>query len=107
MVMKKNIVGTILSALVIALLVWIASMVFSFSFMDWGLFIGIGLSVVVFFFNSRGGALSKGAALEASEAAWKVQKDNNNELEAEVGYVFYGSLLFTIVSLVLILIKYF
>ncbi|WP_456270963.1 hypothetical protein [Bacillus sp. AK031] len=105
--MKKNILGTVISALVIALLVWIASKVLSFSYVDWSFFIGLGISVIVFFFNSRGGVMSKGATLEASEAAWKVQKDNGNELEAEVGYIFYGSLLFTIVSLVWMLITYF
>jgi hypothetical protein len=103
--MKKNILGTVISALVIALLVWIASMVFSFSYMEWSFFIGLGLTVALYFFNSRGGALSKGATLDASEASWKIQKDN--ELEVEVGYVFYGSLLFTIVNLIVLLITYF
>jgi hypothetical protein len=103
--MKKKILGTVISAAVIALLVWVVSKVLSFSYMEWSFFIGLGLSVVVFFFSSRGGALSKGATLDASEAAWKVQKDN--ELEAEVGYVFYGTLLFTVVSLIMMLITYF
>lgn len=103
--MKKTIIGSVLSALVIALLVWIASKVLSFSYMDWSFFIGLALSVVLFFFNSRGGAFSKGVSLEMSEANWKVQK--GNELEVEVGFVFYGSLLFTVVSFIMILITYF
>ena len=103
--MKKNILGTIISALVIALLVWIASKILSFSYTEWSFFIGLGLSVILFFFNSRGGALSKGISLEASESNWKIER--GNELEAEVGFVFYGSVLFTLFSLVLMLITYF
>jgi hypothetical protein len=93
------------SAVAIALIVWVASIIFSFSYGEWSFFIGLGLTVVLFFFNSSGGALSKGATLEASEAGWKIQKDN--ELKTNVGGVFYGSVLFTVISFFLMVITYF
>jgi hypothetical protein len=68
-------------------------------------FIGLGLSIKLFFFNSSGGALSKGANFEVSEANWKIQKDN--EMKTNVGAVFYGSVLFTILSFILMMITYF
>jgi hypothetical protein len=103
--MKKNIIGTIISAGVIGILVWIATMVLSISYMDWSFFIGLAISVVLFFFNSSGGALSKGATLDASTAGWKVQQDN--ELKANVGFVFFGAVLYTIVSFVMMIITYY
>lgn len=103
--MKKNIIGTIISAGVIGILVWIATMVLSISYMDWSFFIGLAISVVLFFFNSSGGALSKGATLDASTAGWKVQQDN--ELKANVGFVFFGAVLYTIVSFIMMIITYY
>ncbi|WP_064090919.1 hypothetical protein [Rossellomorea aquimaris] len=102
--MNKLIVGSLISSMAIAFIVWIGSMVFSFSYGEWSFFIGLGLSVVLFFFNSSGGALSKGATLEASEAGWKIQKDN--ELKANVGVFFYGSVLFTVISFIVMMIAY-
>ncbi|MGF2616160.1 hypothetical protein ACQUWN_11215 [Rossellomorea aquimaris] len=103
--MKKNLVGTLISAVVIGLLVWIATMALPISYMDWSFFIGLALSVVLFFFNSSGGVLSKAATLDASTAGWKVQQDN--ELKANVGFVFYGAVLYTIVSFVVMIITYY
>ncbi|MGD6965708.1 hypothetical protein ACQCVP_04715 [Rossellomorea vietnamensis] len=103
--MKKNIIGTILSAGVIGILVWIAAMVLSISYMDWSFFIGLAISVILFFFNSSGGVLSKAATLDASTAGWKVQQDN--ELKANVGFVFFGAVLYTIVSFVMMIITYY
>jgi hypothetical protein len=105
MQMKKKIIGTLLSAGVFALLVWAASKVLSFSYMEWSFFIGLAVSVVLFFFNSSGGALSKAATLDASTAGWKIQKDN--DLKANVGFVFYGAALFTVVSFIMMMITYF
>jgi hypothetical protein len=103
--MKKIIVWSILLALIIGLIVWGASFIFSFSYSDWGFFIGLGLSVVTYFFNSSGGLLSNMANFEASEANWKIQ--NNNEVKANVGALFYGSVLYTIVTLIIMVISYF
>jgi hypothetical protein len=102
---KKVIGGTIISAIVIAIIVWGASVILSFSYSEWSFFIGLGISVVLFFFNSSGGVLSKGLTMEASEASWKIQKDN--EMKTNVGPVFYGSMLFTIISFILMSITYF
>ncbi|WP_254871237.1 hypothetical protein [Bacillus sp. Marseille-Q1617] len=103
--MKKIIGKSFVSAAVIALIVWVASIIFSFTYGEWSFFIGLGLSVALFFFNSSGGALSKGATMEASEAGWKIQKDN--ELKANVGSVFYGSVLFNVISFFIMMITYF
>lgn len=73
--MKKVIVKTMFSAIIIGILVWVTSFIFSFSYGEWSLFIGLGLSVVIFFFNSSGGTLSKVATHHASESVWKIQKD--------------------------------
>jgi hypothetical protein len=103
--MKKLFFQSILSAVVFGLLTWGASGLFDFSFSEWSFFIGLGLSTVIFFFSSSGGALSKATTLDASLSMWKVQKDN--ELKANVGFIFYGSALFTLFSLILMLVTYF
>ncbi|MFK3960030.1 hypothetical protein [Guptibacillus hwajinpoensis] len=103
--MKKVIIRSVIASLVIGLLVWAASVFISFSFSEWSFFIALGLTIVLYFFNSSGGFLSKGATAEASEAGWKVQEDN--ELKVNVGAVFYGSVLFTIFSLVLTITTYY
>ncbi|MBY0098164.1 hypothetical protein [Mesobacillus maritimus] len=103
--MKKVIVRTILSAIIISIIVWGASYIFSFSYSEWSFFIGLGLSVGIFFFNSSGGTLSKVTTHHASQSVWKIQKDN--ELTATVGAVLYGSVLFTIISLLAMIIIYF
>ncbi|WP_156791357.1 hypothetical protein [Bacillus sp. SG-1] len=103
--MKKNIIGTVISAAVFGVLVWGASLIFSFSFLDWGFFIGLAISVVLFFFNSSGGMLSKNATLDASTAGWKIQQDN--ELKANVGFVFYGAVLFTVISFIMMIVTYY
>jgi hypothetical protein len=103
--MKKLITRTsFITAAVLAIAIWIGSLLFSFSYGEWSFFIGLGLTVGLFFFNSSGGALSKGATLGASEAGWKIQKDN--ELKSNVGSVFYGVLLFTIISFVVMMVTY-
>ncbi|GGK02523.1 hypothetical protein GCM10007063_26040 [Lentibacillus kapialis] len=43
--------------------------------------------------------------MEASESGWKIQKENN-ELKVDVGVVFYGSVLYTIISLIVMIILY-
>ena len=104
--MKKVITWSILSSVIIGIVVWIASIIFSFSFTEWSFFIGLGLSVIIFFFNSSGGSLTKVTTVEASESVWKIQKENN-EMKVNVGIVFYGSVLFTIISLIVMLTIYF
>ncbi|KAA0566732.1 hypothetical protein F0342_01385 [Bacillus sp. CH30_1T] len=104
--MKKFITRTsLVTAAILAIGIWIGSLLFSFSYGEWSFFIGLGITVGLFFFNSSGGALSKGATLEASEAGWKIQKDN--ELKANVGSVFYGAVLFTLISFVIMMVTYF
>ncbi|WP_240628527.1 hypothetical protein [Bacillus salacetis] len=103
--MKKKIIGTLVSAAVFGLLVWAASQILSFSYIEWSFFIGLAVSVILFFFNSSGGALSKAATLNASTAGWKIQKDN--DLKANVGFVFYGVLLFTVISFIMMIITFY
>ncbi|MRG85905.1 hypothetical protein [Salinibacillus xinjiangensis] len=104
--MKKIIIQSLISAVILGVIVWIASFIFSFSYGEWSFFIGLGFSVVIFFFSSSGGALSKVANLEASESSWKIQKDNN-DLKANVGTIFYGSVLYTIISFIVMVILFF
>ncbi|CDQ39944.1 MULTISPECIES: hypothetical protein [Virgibacillus] len=104
--MKKIISWSIISSIIIAIAVWVASIIFTFSYSEWSFFIGLALSVIIFFFNSSsGGAFSKGAALETSEFEWKNQKEKN-EMRANLGVVFYGSVLYTIISLIVIITLY-
>src|SRR5699024_11959075 len=88
--MKKIIGRSILSSIIIAIVVWIASIIFTFSYGQWSFFIGLTLSVVLFFFNSSGGVLSKGATLEAGASGWKKQIERK-EMRAEGGGVLYVS----------------
>ncbi|MCA1065728.1 hypothetical protein QTG56_00205 [Rossellomorea sp. AcN35-11] len=103
--MKKNVGWAVVSAVVIGLLVWGASVLIPFPYSEWSFFIGLGLAVVLFYFSSSGGTLSKGATLEASEAVWKVQKEN--EMKTNVGGVFYGAVLYTVISFVVMIVTYF
>ncbi|RIW37371.1 hypothetical protein D3H55_04885 [Bacillus salacetis] len=102
--MKKNLVGTIVTAAILSILVWVGSILFLFSYKEWSFFIGFTLTIVVFFFSSSGGITSQMANLSASRAYGKVQKDSG--LKANVGFVFYGIVLFTVVSLVVQIITY-
>ncbi|WP_409293141.1 hypothetical protein [Peribacillus sp. SCS-37] len=103
--MKKTILWSFITAIIIGVVVWVASNVIPFTYSEWSFFIGLGLTIIIFFFNSSGGYFSKGATLEASQSSWQVQKDNN-ELKANVGGVFYGSVLYTVVNLILMTIMY-
>ncbi|MDX8344619.1 hypothetical protein [Rossellomorea sp. YZS02] len=95
---------SVVTAAVMAIGIWIGSLLFSFSYGEWSFFIGLGITVVLFFFNSSGGMLSKNATLDASQAGWKIQKDN--ELKSNVGSVFYGVLMFTGISFVVMIVTY-
>lgn len=103
--MKKLILKSIISSIAIGTIVWAASILMSFSFIEWSFFIGMGLSVVLFFLNSSGGSLSKGATFNASMMSRKIQK--NTEMKTTLGPVFYGSVLFTIISFIMMIITYF
>ncbi|GAA0493638.1 hypothetical protein GCM10008986_20140 [Salinibacillus aidingensis] len=104
--MKKVAIHSFIWAVMIAAIVWGASLIFAFSYGEWSFLIGLGLSVVLYFFNSSGGVLSKMAAYEASETGWKIQKDSN-ELKANVGPLFFGSVLYTLISFIATIILYF
>ena len=104
--MKKIVQWAIITSVIIGGVIWIVSEIVPFSYSEWSFFIGLGITVIMFLFNSSGGILSKGAALEASEATWKVQKESN-ELKVNVGGVFYGALLYTIVNFIVMIFIYF
>lgn len=104
--MKKIISWSLVTSIVIGLAVWIASVIVPFSYTEWSFFIGLGLTGILFFFNSSGGFSSKNATLAVSQSVWKVQKDDN-ELKFYGGGVFFGSVLYTVVSLVVMLVVYF
>ena len=104
--MKKIIVWSIATSIIIGLAVWVASALIPFSYTEWSFFIGLALTGIVFFFSSSGGFSAANTTLEVSEAVWKVQKDDNR-LKVNVGGVFYGSVLYTMVSFVVMLVVYF
>ena len=104
--MKKTLIWTISAAIIFALAVWIASEMVPFSYTEWSFFIGLGITGILFLFNSSGGFLSKNLTLDVSETVLKVQKDDN-ELKLHVGGVFYGAVLYTIVSFIVMLAVYF
>lgn len=101
--MKNFFVKILIIALVIALIVWLASVIFSFSYSEWSFFIGLGLTIILLFFNSSGGTTM--ANYEASEAIWKIQK--NEDLKINVGVVFYGSVLYTVAGFIVMIFVYF
>ncbi|HAM81256.1 hypothetical protein [Ornithinibacillus bavariensis] len=103
--MKKMIGMTIAIAIIIAILVWVTSIIFSFPFLGWNFFIGLGLSFILFFFNSKGGFFTKSSALEASSGDLRYTY-GNNDIKANVGVVFYGSVLYTSVCLIHMIILY-
>jgi hypothetical protein len=102
--MKRNLIGTFITAAVLSLVVWIGSLLLLFSYIEWSFFIGFTLCIILFFFNSSGGITSRMANFSASRSYGKVQ--NDNELKANLGFVFYGVVLFTVVSLALQIVTY-
>ena len=95
--MKKFMGKIVMNSLVIALIIWVASIVFYFSYMDYSFFIDGAFTVILFFANMSGGTpLSN---YEASEAIWKIQK--TEDIKINVGAVFYGSLLYTVMSFII------
>ena len=102
--MKRVIFKSVVTALVISLLVWIASLLVPFSYNVWSFFIGLGLSVFLFLFNSSGGSITKGANYAATLSIFQVQKEE--ELKTNLGSVFFGAVLYTIVSLITMIVIY-
>jgi len=103
--MNKTAIGAICTAIVIGLVVWTASRLVPFSYNEYSFFIGLGASILLFFFSSSGGVFSRAATMDASEAVWKVQKVEKSKVS--VGGVFYGTVLYTVISLILMIALYF
>ncbi|MFZ0371547.1 MAG: hypothetical protein WAM07_18270 [Halobacillus sp.] len=103
--MKRVIQQSVVSAVVIGLVVWIASLLVPFSYIDWSFFIGLGLTVIFFLFNSSGGTISKGVNYAAALSAF--QRQEEEELKTNLGGVFFGSVLYTLVSLIAMIFVYF
>ncbi len=104
--MKKMISWAIITAIIIGLAVWIASELLSFSYTEWSFFIGLGLTGIVFLFTSSGGFLSRNLTLDVSETVLRVQKDDN-QFQFNGSGVFYGAVLYSLVSLLVMLFIYF
>jgi len=96
---------SVVSALLIGLVVWIASLFVPFSYLDWSFFIGMGLSVVIFLFNSSGGSLAKGVNFAAALSVF--QRQEEEELKTNLGGVFFGAVLYTLVSLITMIFVYY
>lgn len=103
--MKRIVQQSVVSAFVIGLVVWIASLLVPFSYIDWSFFIGLGLSVIFFLFNSSGGPTSKGVNYAAALSVF--QRQEEEELKTDVGGVFFGSVLYTLVSFITMIFVYF
>ncbi|KQU63181.1 hypothetical protein ASG66_01865 [Bacillus sp. Leaf406] len=103
--MKKTVVLATCTAIVMGLVVWTSSRLVPFSYTEYSFFIGLGVSIVLFFFSSSGGVFSRAATMDASEAVWKVQKVEKSKVS--VGGVFYGTVLYTVMSLILMIALYF
>lgn len=103
--MKKTVVWAICTAIVMSLVVWTSSKLVPFSYTEYSFFIGLGVSIVLFFFSSSGGVFSRAATMDASEAVWKVQKVEKSKVN--VGGVFCGTVIYTVISLILMIALYF
>lgn len=103
--MNKTAIWATCTAIIMGLIVWTASRLVPFSYNEYSFFIGLGASILLFFFSSSGGVFSRAATMDASEAVWKVQKVEKSKVK--VGGVFYGAVLYTVVSLVSMIALYF
>jgi hypothetical protein len=103
--LKKTVVWAICTAIVMGLVVWTSSRLIPFSYTEYSFFIGLGVSIILFFFSSSGGVFSRAATMDASEAVWKVHKVEKSKVS--VGGVFYGTVLYTVISLILMIALYF
>ncbi|MEW4326904.1 hypothetical protein Q0N12_09540 [Rossellomorea marisflavi] len=103
--MNKTAIWAICTAIVMGLVVWTASRLVPFSYNEYSFFIGIGASILLFFFSSSGGVFSRAATMDASEAVWKVQKVEKSKVT--VGGLFYGTVLYTVISQIFMIALYF
>ncbi|MBM7579671.1 hypothetical protein [Jeotgalibacillus terrae] len=104
MKLKKLLLWSIVTAVLIGIVVWIGSLIIPYSYVEWSFFIGVGLTAVLLFFSSSGGFLSGGLTFEASQAVGRVEK--NEGFKAYIGVLFYGASLYTVVSLVMTIAIY-
>lgn len=103
--MNKTAIWAICTAIIMGLVVWTASRLVPFSYTEYSFFIGLGASILLFFFSSSGGVFSRAATMDASEAVWKVQKVEKSKVT--VGGLFYGTVLYTVISLIFMIALYF
>lgn len=103
--MNKTAIWAICTAIIMGLVVWTASRLVPFSYNEYSFFIGLGASILLFFFSSSGGVFSRAATMDASEAVWKVQKVEKSKVT--FGGLFYGTVLYTVISLIFMIALYF
>ncbi|UOQ45621.1 hypothetical protein MUN89_06710 [Halobacillus salinarum] len=101
--MKTTILYSVISAALIGLFVWLISKALHFSFQEWAFFIGLGITTVLLFFNSSGGLHTRWTNFGYSITHGRQQEE---DWKIDVGVLFYGSLIFTTASLVLMVIAY-
>lgn len=100
----KKILSFLSGPLIIAIITYIISSKFQMKFIDLFFTMGLIASVLIYFFSSSGGLISKHTNRQIQgQTGLKVKQDEN---KFHSSFFFYGSVLYTVVSLIVTVIYY-
>ncbi|WP_242218676.1 hypothetical protein [Bacillus cereus group sp. BfR-BA-01380] len=101
--MKKGL-GLLATIIIEAGIVYVLSKILGWSFIDLTFFAGICFVIITYYFSSKGGFSSNSVRLQA-QARFGI-KVEEEEFELRVDPILIGSIVYTILSLILVVISY-
>ncbi len=105
MVVIKRLINIIVTIFLLIGINFIISLVFNAGFFDYSFLVGILAMVVIKFFNSSGGYTSKQIDMQI-QGTTGIRVDQNENKKFYAGSAFYTSLIYTIVSIIILVITY-
>ncbi|MGE7936487.1 hypothetical protein [Bacillus paramycoides] len=101
--MKKGL-GLLVTIIIEAGIVYVLSKILRWSFIDLTFFTGICFVIITYYFSSKGGFSSNSVRLQA-QARFGI-KVEEEKVELSVNPILIGSIVYTILSLILVVISY-
>ncbi|CAM4167543.1 hypothetical protein COJ48_15095 [Bacillus cereus] len=101
--MKKGL-GLLVTIIIEAGIVYVLSKILRWSFIDLTFFTGICFVIITYYFSSKGGFSSNSVRLQA-QARFGI-KVEEEKFELSVNPILIGSIVYTILSLILVVISY-
>ncbi|XKK33997.1 hypothetical protein HFP66_30375 [Bacillus sp. A17A.1] len=101
--MKKGI-GILVTLIVEAGIVYVLAKILKWEFIDLTFFAGICLVIITGFFSSKGGFSSNSTRLQIqAQTSIKMEEE---KFELRMNPIFIGSIIYTVLSLILVMIEY-